>query len=197
MPVSNVEIVTFAVFALGGASKVVDTEDIAIESHAIAPSRFAWTKYPDQVNLELVRVFLSDAKKKSHGWLAGTGKDGWSLTPKGLKWVKENEHRMRSTEFSSRARRDRRSASPDERRWRREELRLRSLPAARAWIESRRPPTSAEAMVVFRIDSYVNAQMRDLKITRLLELFAQEPDLLEFVQAAADAIQPGERHEGL
>lgn len=196
MPVSNVEIVTYAVFSLGGASKVVDTEDVAIEAHTLAPTRFAWSKYPEQVNLELVRVFLSDAKKRSHGWLSGSGKDGWSLTPKGLKWAMENESRIRGAGSVARARRDRRSASPDERRWRREEQRLRSLPAAQAWLAERRSPTQAQAMEIFRIDSYVNAQMRDLKVTRLLEMFSQDRELLDFVKAAADALEFGGRNEG-
>ena len=86
----QVEVVTLAVYLLGGDQRAIDTEDVAIEAHRLAPGRFAWRKYPDQVNLELVRVYLSDAKKPAKGeWLEGSGKDGWSLTPAGLRWAKE------------------------------------------------------------------------------------------------------------
>src|SRR5689334_18326851 len=60
---SQAEIVSLAVYRLGGAQRAVDTEDVAVEAHRIAPGRFSWKKYPDQINLELIRVFLSDAKK--------------------------------------------------------------------------------------------------------------------------------------
>lgn len=45
---SNNEIVTLAVFLLGGDSHCVDTEDVAVKVNEIAPGRFTWRKYPDQ-----------------------------------------------------------------------------------------------------------------------------------------------------
>ncbi len=73
-PLSNHEIVTVAVYILGGISGAVDTEDVAIKANELAPGRFSWKKYPTQVNLEVVRVYLSDAKKPSKGaYLLGSG----------------------------------------------------------------------------------------------------------------------------
>ena len=60
---SNHEIVTLAVYLLGGESKAIDTEDVAVKANEIAPGRFNWRKYPHQINIENVRTFLSDAKK--------------------------------------------------------------------------------------------------------------------------------------
>jgi hypothetical protein len=60
---SNHEIVTLAVYLLGGGTHHIDTEDIAIRANALAPGRFTWRKYPGQINIENVRTFLSDAKK--------------------------------------------------------------------------------------------------------------------------------------
>jgi len=51
---ANHEIVTIAVFLLGGESHAVDTEDIAVKANEIAPGRFSWRKYPDQINIETV-----------------------------------------------------------------------------------------------------------------------------------------------
>ena len=51
---SQAEMVTLAVYRLGGAQRAVDTEDVAVEAHKLAPGRFSWRKYPDQINLELI-----------------------------------------------------------------------------------------------------------------------------------------------
>ena len=61
--VSNHEIVTLAVYLLGGASQFIDTEDIAMKANEIAPGRFTWRKYPQQINIENITAFLWDAKK--------------------------------------------------------------------------------------------------------------------------------------
>jgi hypothetical protein len=39
---SNHEIVTLAVYLLGGDTQHVDTEDIAVKANEIAPRRFTW-----------------------------------------------------------------------------------------------------------------------------------------------------------
>ena len=77
MPFSNIEIVTIAVYLLGGDSKYVDTEDIAIKTNELAPGRFTWRKYPEQINIDNVRKRLSDAKNvKKGGFLLGSFKKG-------------------------------------------------------------------------------------------------------------------------
>jgi hypothetical protein len=82
---SNHEIVTIAVYLLGGDTQRIETEDVAVKSNELAPGRFTWRKYPDQINIENVRTFLSDAKKPKNGsFLLGAGKDGWILTEAGL-----------------------------------------------------------------------------------------------------------------
>src|SRR5215472_10188888 len=87
---SQSEVVTLAVYLLGGGQRAIDTEDVAVEAHRLAPGRFTWTKYPDQINLELVRVYLSDAKKPEKGaMLLGSGRTGWRLSQRGLKWAKQ------------------------------------------------------------------------------------------------------------
>jgi hypothetical protein len=63
---SNHEIVTLAVYLLGGDTQYLDTEDIAVKANEIAPGRFTWRKYSDQINIENVRAFLSDAKKEKN-----------------------------------------------------------------------------------------------------------------------------------
>jgi hypothetical protein len=78
---SNFEIVTLAVYLLGGNQTYVDTEDVAIKVNEISPGRFSWEKYPNQINIEKVRSSLSDAKKeKKGGYLVGKHSQGWILS---------------------------------------------------------------------------------------------------------------------
>lgn len=68
-----------------------------MKAHQIAPGRFAWKKYADQIDLELIRVFLSDAKKPKNGaYLSGTGNSGWLLTDAGLAFAKKNAARVKT-----------------------------------------------------------------------------------------------------
>ena len=61
------------------------------EANELAPGRFTWRKYKDQINLEVVRVYLSDAKKKAKGaYLIGSGNSGWTLSEAGLAFAREH-----------------------------------------------------------------------------------------------------------
>jgi hypothetical protein len=55
---SNHEIVTLAAYLLGGDTQYVDTEDVAVKANELAPGRFTWRKYRNQINIENVRTFL-------------------------------------------------------------------------------------------------------------------------------------------
>ena len=100
----NVELVTLAVYLLGGAERALDTEDIAVRAHELGPGRFSWKKYPDQINLELVRVYLSGAKKATHSTLiSGTGKSGWRLTQNGLEFARKAETQASVSGFETKA----------------------------------------------------------------------------------------------
>jgi hypothetical protein len=61
----------------------------------MAPERFSWRRYqhPDK---DIVRVSLSDAKKKKYGELTrGSGDEGWMLTTNGVRWVERNIEALR------------------------------------------------------------------------------------------------------
>src|SRR2546425_86850 len=98
---SNHEIVTLAVYLIGGDTQYVDTEDVAFKSDEIAPGRFTWRKYPRQINIENVRTFLSDAKKqKNGGYLRGAGKDGWLLTESGVAFARARVVGLKGVDLS-------------------------------------------------------------------------------------------------
>jgi hypothetical protein len=176
---SQMEVVTLAVHLLGGAQRAIDTEDVAVQAHRLAPGRFAWKKYPEQINLELIRVYLSDAKMKGK-LVLGSGRTGWRLTQKGLKWA-EQAARETGPVDTSRSRAALRSGSVDEQRWRRERSRVVSSGAWTEWQTGNRDISTAEAKEVFRIDSYARGDLREAKITRLRSLFTEDGEIAPFL----------------
>lgn len=91
---SNAQLVTLVVAELGGATKAVDIEDVAIRAFEIQPHRFSWRKYPERIDLRVVQYALKDAAKGKNGkpLLKGSLKHGYLLAPFGLSWVQENSN---------------------------------------------------------------------------------------------------------
>jgi hypothetical protein len=108
--IPNRELVVYALGLLDGDSKRIHTEDVAVKCHQLFPASFSWTKYPQYPDKDIVRVALTDARKKKYGALvegrAGQKKglsaktkrnpipDGWILTQGGIAWVRENATRL-------------------------------------------------------------------------------------------------------
>jgi hypothetical protein len=74
---ANHEVVVLAAY-LAGAQKIsADTKDIAIKASQLAPGRFCWRKYKDQINIDTVRKRLWDATKEDKGaYLIGSERTG-------------------------------------------------------------------------------------------------------------------------
>src|SRR5581483_5014723 len=83
---NNVDVVLLATYFAGGSMRITDTEDIAVAAHKIDRSRFGWRKYPDQIDIERVRVRLSQARGEKY--LAGVHSEGWRLTSSGVEYVR-------------------------------------------------------------------------------------------------------------
>ena len=177
---SQIEMVTLAVYLLGGAQRAIDTEDIAMQAQALAPGRFSWKKYPEQINLELIRVYLSAAKTKGE-LVIGSGRTGWRLTQSGMRWAKQAAPTIKDIE-TTRSRAQLRSGSIDEQRWHRERLRLMSGAAWKLWKDGDHEIPLAEAKKAFRIDSYARGDLRETKITRLQSLFSDNNEIAPFLE---------------
>ena len=183
---SNREIVTLAVYLLGGESQFIDTEDIAIKANEIAPGRFTWRKYPQQVNIENVRTFLSDAKKTKNGeLLIGSGKEGWLLTEDGVKFARSRISDLESDDLT------RNRLSVKERQWLRNE-RARML-SSDAYLKFQSGGidvvTAQEADAFFRIDDYVEGKARERKIIRILNSFVDDPELSQVIKLLARKVR--------
>ena len=183
---SNYEIVTLATYLLGGSSLVVDIEDIAVKASQIAPGRFAWRKYPNQINIDYVGSALREAKKPKNGsLLLGSSKEGWLLTEQGLAFAEGRAQELSHTDLA------REVLSPKERSWRRNErVHILSdvafLKAQSLGIES---VTSQEAESFFRVNDYVTGRARERKLTRILNTFGDDPELGQVVRQLAAKVR--------
>jgi hypothetical protein len=100
-PLTNVDIVTYAVALVGGVDRPVHLEDVAVKSYELAPGPFRWDldEYASYIDKDKVRVSLTDAEKEGKGALVravgqtmgGRTKrtDLWRLTTAGTAWVAE------------------------------------------------------------------------------------------------------------
>ena len=103
---ANRKLITIVLYESGGVISKVHTEDIAIKAHEMFPDSFSWTKYPDRVDKDIVRVALVEAARQLNGAMvdgrSGRGRghtkgksqpretDGWKLTETGIAFAKEN-----------------------------------------------------------------------------------------------------------
>ena len=182
---ANHEIVTIALMLCGGGTKSVDTEDIAVKANEIAPGRFAWRKYPDQINIDTVRKRLWDARKDDKGgFVFGSEKDGWQLTENGVKFAKRARKTLKGGYPAARS-------SLRERRFTRaERLRMLETEAYGKFSSgSQSSITPREAEAFFRIDDYVLGEEREKKVTRALSLFGNDRQLGPAVHFLAVAVR--------
>jgi hypothetical protein len=187
VPVSNVEVVTIAVYQLGGMTRSVNTEDVAVRANKLAPGRFTWRKYPDQISLQDVRFALENAKRAHCGYVLGDSNEGWMLTEVGVLFARRNGRRLKMEQPE----RDR--STPIEKKWRRRE-RERIL-ASDAHVKMRENRgheiTAHEANSFFRIDEYVSPAARDRKISRLVNVFRNDPEIGPVVVELAKRVKAG------
>ncbi len=181
-------VVVLALAELGGAGRWVDTEDVAVRARELAPEAFSWRKYPEQIDLDGVRVALHDAAKPRYGGLVeGSVRSGWSLTLAGVEWVKHEgpSVQRRLTRRSAPARRDEQRAETRKRAL--ERGRIRRLVAWRLW-EAGRAVDLRQAEAVFRVDSETPRRDIHLKVQRMVELLGEDPSVGPFVHAMARAV---------
>lgn len=171
---------TLALFALGGSESPVDTEDVAVRAAQLVPGMFAWRRYPEHIDKELVRVALSDARLKK-GWVVGShNKGGWLLTPAGQEFSLGAAAQLDAPAEHRRSGREERHAE-------RERVRLLTSSAFAEITASGHAEgvTADEADAFFRINVYVQGQARDRKIARIENQFRDDPELGHAVRLLA------------
>jgi hypothetical protein len=189
MVLANHEIVTVVVHLLGGESTFVDTEDIAKKANTLAPGRFTWRKYKDQINIENVRTFLKDASQEKHGgYLVGSGRNGWMLTPVGLRFAQEHRKDVVGADLSAKRLT---TAQKQEAKWHeRERARLLDSSAYAKMVGGNRDTlTESDVDQFFRLDDYVRGEARQTKVRRILNHFGKDPDLGAVVSELAQGVK--------
>ena len=187
---SNIEIVTLAVYLLGGNTNFIETEDIAVKSNELASGRFNWLKYPDQINIEKIRTSLSDAKKQKNGsYILGLHKDGWRLTEGGLNFSKKRINDLEHVNISRPPINKKEIAY-----YNREKIRMLSTKAYEKISNNNADAiTIPEAEAFFRIDDYVKGEIRRQKIERIITTFNDDPDLNSVIQILAERVRKNDR----
>jgi hypothetical protein len=178
---SNTDLVVIAASRVGAAAQHVDTEDIAVKASEISPGRFAWKKYPDQINIDTVRKRLWDARKRGH--LVGSERDGWLLTEAGATLARKYR---RSISVEGKIR-----LSLNERKWRRVEKARLLATAAHTKLKSGAMSsiTAREAEGFFRIDAYVSKSAMENKILRVLNAFSDDREIGPTVRHVASLVR--------
>lgn len=181
------DVAVLALGKLGGATAVVDTEDAAIAAHAIDQNAFGWKKYPDRVDLDLVRMTLRHEGEAKNPRIEGSIQNGWHLTPRGVAWIEANTSLLDGASVTVAP------TSAATQRWRAETReagaainRVRTSEAFRLWLQNK-AFTPRQAAGVFRIDEYTPAKDRTRKTAQLQELIRGEEEIEAFMKQAIPA----------
>ena len=181
--VSNKEIGVLSVYLLGGESKYIDTEDIAVKANELAPGRFLWRKYKNQINMEVVRKRLSDAK--TDGDLLGSYSKGWILSEKGLQYAKEHIKALKNIDLS-RAPMNKREMTL---RHREKERMLASIAYEKVISNESDYITPKEAEDFFRVDDYVTGNARREKLARIINTFGDDLELSQAIKILSEKVR--------
>ncbi len=179
----NYELLTLVVYLVGGDTREVDTEDVAVKANELAPGRFTWRKYADQINLEIVRACLSDAKKKKYGALLnGTGTTGWLLTETGLEFAKKVVDRVDNPAAAVK-----RLNSDEKRRRKTEQARVAASEAFRKYAAGDQDQvTKREVETVFRLNEYIVGNFRQKKVQRIVNALGDNDEVGNAVRFFAE-----------
>lgn len=168
------EIVALAAYLAGAERSTVDTEDIAVKANEIAPGRFSWRKYKEQIDLELIYKHLWDLTKPDKGaYITGSKKGGWLLTPAGTTFAEREVGKVDTLKEA------REKLPRSEEVWlARERKRMLAEPAFQKFSTGREAEiTKVEAEKFFRLDEYVIGAARVRKIQQAENAFHADPDL--------------------
>jgi hypothetical protein len=185
---ANHELVTIATLLLGGETKSADLEDIAMKVNQLAPGRFAWRKYPAQINIKSVDDALRDAKKLKNGrYVLKSSKEEWLLTAGGLAFARQRIRQLEGADVS------RKPMGTKERNWvRRERERLLGSDAYGKFAAGKPECiTAQEAEAFFRIDAYVTGEARSEKLLRASNVFGEDPELGPLIKLLIARIEQG------
>lgn len=174
VPLTTYQLVTLALYLEGGELQSVDTEDIAVRVNALAPGRFTWRKFQEQIDLNAVMISLRHAKRAQNGQLvSGEAKAGWRLTDAGVQSARRASASGRQEQSTKK------DLSKAEERWARiERNRLLSEEAFLKFAAGAAHTISrGAAEKFFRLDDYIQGERRAAFVTRICSVFGKDREL--------------------
>ncbi len=176
---SNPEILTLVVYLLDGTVSPVDLEDAAIEAFNLAPKKFSWIKYENQIDLRIVQYALQDACKPNMKYLRGNSKHGYMLTQAGLAWAKQFDEKKQLTTTS-------RKKSPSDVILR-EKMRLQATRAYRKFVANEKDKITIMDFQEFtKVNDYFPKHIKDQRYEKIENSIRDDEDLIrtwEFLKA--------------
>ena len=183
---SNHEVVVLAAYLANAHISPADTEDVAVKANELAPGRFTWRKYADQINIDTVRKRLWDAAKtEKGGYLLGSERNGWRLTQAGFDFAERHLRESQPSQLlKQRSSRNERAASS------REIKRMTMEDAYRKFVSGfQREITKSEAEHFFRVDDYVTGKSRRAKIERFKIITAGNSTLSQVISFLSKLVE--------
>jgi len=180
--VSKIDVIVLALANCGGSTSTADTEDVAVAAFDLAPETFRWRKYAKQIDLDMVRTTLRHAAERDDPRVAGSIREGWSLTKAGVSWVSRHG-KSAATGVGEAPPANTIAVRKENVASKREGERIRAHVVFRKWRAGDQI-TTHDAGSVFRIDDYTPQRERTLKMQRLEEAVAGDGELAAFVMAA-------------
>ena len=180
--IKNIELVTLALYQLGGTNKSIDTEDIAVKSDEIDNERFKWRnkKYKEFVDRGLILESLNAARVRKIGsFLKGNDDKGWILTTEGLKFCKNSKHKFNHTVV-----RKKRLSKVDKKYLIREETRIKNTEAFNKYFYGdKKNITREEIKTLFKVDDYTSKSDLQKRIVNLLGNFQDEDNIYKLIDS--------------
>jgi hypothetical protein len=149
-----------------------NVEDAAIEAFNLAPRKFSWIKYEDQIDLRIVQYAIRDACKTDVKYLRGTSKHGYMLTQVGLNWAKRFDEKKQLSTTS-------RKMSPSDLIFK-ERIRLENTRAYKKFIIGEKEKITVMDFREFtRVNDYFPKHIREQRYEKIENTIKDDKDLLE------------------
>lgn len=178
--IKNIELVTIALYELGGARKFIDTEDIAVQADRIDNERFKWRnkKYKNFIDKGLIIESLNAARVRKIGsFIKGNDKQGWILTSIGLDFCKTSKHK-----FQGKVIRKKRLSKVEKKYILREESRIVNTNAYKKFVDNDdKNITESDIKSLFKINDYTSKIDLDKRIIELLDNFKDQNQIFQLI----------------
>jgi len=178
--IKNIELVTIALYEIGGANRPKDTEDIAVKADQIDNERFKWKnkKYKSFIDKGLILESLKAAKNRAIGsFLKGNDEKGWILSAIGLEFCKNSKHK-----FTGVIVRKKRLTKIEKNYLLREESRIVSTEAFLKFYNKKKEEiVQRDILELFKVDDYTTKKDVEKRILKLLDNFSEQHPVYQII----------------